>query len=377
MFSKATLRKVTLFVHLWLGLTVGLYFSLIGLSGSLLVMRDYLEPLQIREISYVEPPTPATALLPVSAVMTKLRSVQPPISADDLAYITLPQTRGGAYRISVSAPVPAERRLLLIDPYTGSVISNIREQGTFFGFLYGFHIMFLMDTPGALLNGAGGYLAALLLLSGLCLWWPATLRQFKARIVIKRNAGFKRIVLELHHVFGSYSFVVLLLITTTGAILIFPQPVQKLVKILGVQPAPRERVRVLVPPGGEHLPMDTLIAAGERVMPSVQMTGFAYPQKPSQPFSCYKKRSTPGFSPNIQIYVDPYTAKILKVSDDIQAPTETKIRRTLSLLHFGYWGGFLARLLYALVGLLPSGLFVTGVMIYLRKRKEKSLRASR
>ena len=56
-----------------------------------------------------------------------------------------------------------------------------------------------------------------------------------------------------------------------------------------------------------------------------------------------------GFFSYTQIFINPYTGKIVHVSQDSHSSLDKKIPRFLSMLHFGLWGSYFVKTLYALV----------------------------
>jgi len=363
--SKSAIRKTILFIHLWIGLILGLYFTVIGITGSVLVFQDNLEWLQTPEIVSVEPPAPGMKLLPLSELLERVHHAFPNAQGQDLANVTMPNKTGGAYRLSLDTKTPERMRQITVNPYTGQVMRNVIYAQTPFGFIRNLHISLLLGAAGELANGYGAMCVMLLLLSGLWLWWPAALRQLRARMSVKTDRGKNRFIRDLHHVLGIYSVLLLLIITLTGILFIFPKPVEKITDAIATSSS--KPSKVTAPAGAKRLPVDALLAIAQPVNRNIAISSFNYPSKPDQPFSCYKRSFAPGFFPYTRIFINPYTGKILRVAEDSRGSLDQKIPRFLSMLHFGLWGSFFIKIIYALVGLVPCGLFITGILMYLRK----------
>lgn len=353
-------------MHLWFGLILGLYFTIIGLTGSVLVFQDNLEPLQTPEIAFVAPPVSNASLLPLSEIMVRVHRDFPKASGQDLANVVFPYNAGGAYRLNIDTQTPQAMRQITVDPYTGRIIRNVVYADTPFGFIHNLHVSLLMGAAGELANGYSAVCVAFLLLSGLWLWWPATLRQLRARLSIKGSRGRIRFIRDLHHVLGIYSVLLLLMITFTGVLFVFPKPAQKIIAGMGSASSSREPA-ITVPIGAKRLPVDTLLAIARPVNYGVKISSFNYPSRPDQPFSCYKRSFAPGFFPYTRIFINPYNGIILRIAEDQNASPNQKIPRLLSILHFGLWGGLFIKIIYSLVGLVPCCLFMTGILMYLRK----------
>ena len=367
--GKAGIRRGVLAVHLWLGVIIGLYFSAMGLTGSVLVFEKELTHITAPETAHVTPPTAGAAPMPIEEIQTRLKAELPKASPGDLAFMIMPEAAGGAYTLSLGDG--GEKRYVTVDPYTGRILRNVNARATLVGFCQEFHIYLLNGQKGLLVNGYGALLTAILLLSGLWLWWPATVRQIRSRITVKWGAGAKRVTHDLHNTFGIYTLPLLLMVTLTGAMFAFFEPVQKAVYALTHTAKPAKPAPIIPPANAKRLPADTLVATANAITPEARMLSFIYPTKPAQPFTCYKQRSL-GFLPYIQVSINPYTGKVLRVSDDATAPLGDRVLRALSSLHFGWWGGITTKILYSLLGLTPITLFVTGLLMYLRKRRAKS-----
>lgn len=364
--AKSTIRKAVLFIYVWLGLILGLYFTIIGLTGSVLVFQDNLEPLQTPEIAFVAPPVSNARLLPLSEIMARVHRDFPKATGQDLANVVLPNNAGGAYRLNINTQTPQTMRQITVDPYTGGVIRNVVYANMPFGFIHNVHVSLLMGPAGELANGYGAICVAFLLIFGLWLWWPATLRQLRVRLNVKGNWGRNRLIRNVHPVLGICSVLFLWMITLTGILLVFPKPVQKMIAGMGSAHSSGEP-KLTAPMGAKRLPVDTLLAIARPVNSDVKISGFYYSSKPDQPFVCYKRSSASGFFPYTRIFINPYNGIILRIAEDGNASPNQKIPRLLRILHFGLWGGLFMKIIYSLAGLVPCGLFVTGILMYFRK----------
>jgi len=370
-----TLRKIIFFIHLWFGLFIGVYFTIAGVTGSILVFQEdiqvhYLMP----ERTAVTPPTPAAKLMPLSKIIAGLRKDFPDATDNNFALITPPETPGGAWFLRL--PSGKKTYATTVNPYTGQVIRQYPSNETWLDWVDDLHVNLLKKAPGKIANGYLGLLAGILLLSGIWLWWPATLRQIKLRSTIKRGAGIQRVIADLHNVFGFYSFLLLLAVTLTGSVIVFYAPVQKVViSVVGKSrrlPPPK----VVPPPGAHWLPIDALLPAAEKIAPESSFVFILFPTQPRQAFLCYK-RAKEGIWPDTRIYINPYNGKVLRVDSDSTDPLDTRIMRSASTIHFGRWGYLGIKILYAIIGLIPLGLFITGVLMYIRSRRTKVRRQRR
>ncbi|MCC6445071.1 MAG: PepSY domain-containing protein [Armatimonadetes bacterium] len=366
-------------LHLWLGLAAGLYGCAIGLTGSLLVFREELEMLQYPDTTRAVSLASGRKPLPLSRLLAGLRQSLPDLQEKDLASLEMPARPGGVYRLYMGDFYQAGNyRLVALDPVTGQILADRVVVRTPLGFVWLLHIHLLMGAKGLLTNGIGGLVVAGMLLSGFCLWWPATVSMLKTRLSVRCRYGLKRLLYDLHNVLGSYLFLLLLPLALTGAMFAFYTPVQQAVYALTGTPPDPKPPAVTPPAEARRLPIEALVRIAERTVPEARLRGVSYPTAPSEPFIGWKQ--TPGergFLPYTSVTVDPYTGHVLRVEQDRTAPAGPRVMRALSSLHFGRWGGLGTKLLYSLTGLMPTGLFLTGLLRYLQRRRGQARSRSR
>lgn len=373
---RAALRRGVAVVHLWFGLILGLYFVAVGLSGSLLVFEPELKAAAYPETVHVAPPTPGVALMPVSDVLSRLKRERSTLTSAQLSRITLPERQGGAYSLTYGDfAKPMEQRIITVNPYTGVVMRDAAARDSLPGFSLMLHGYLLLGAKGFLANGYAGGLTVLLILSGLWLWWPKTLRQLRIRSTVKWRGGAARVTADLHNVLGIYFLPLLLILSITGVVLVFYMPVQTAIyKWTKTPPFPSDPT--VTPPrvGTARLSVEQMTAIAERALPDAHPTALTYPQKPDQPFGCAMEFTLTGFSNYAEVFVDPYTGRVLQVNDERHATAGARIMRVLCNLHFGWWGGPITKSLYTIAGILPTAFSITGLLIYLRKRQARRAR---
>jgi len=118
------------------------------------------------------------------------------------------------------------------------------------------HGSLLMDSEGMTANAIGGFLLAVLCLTGIVVWWPGIVA-WRQALTIRANVGWKRLAFDLHGVVGFWSFAALLMWGVTGGYFVFPQPFRAAVSVIapvtltpapssvGFSPVPRPRVMPL------------------------------------------------------------------------------------------------------------------------------------
>ena len=361
---RPRIRRALALFHLWTGLALGLYFAILGLTGSFLVFRKDVEELVAPELARVAAPA-GTPLLPASRVVAAVRARYPDADEAALSSLTLPRYRGGAYALSLDG------KTLLVSPYTGAVLRKIDPARDPIEIVGNLHMSLLWQAKGMLLNTFGGILVAFLILSGLALWWPATVRQLRARLSVRRGVSLKRTLNDLHNVVGMVGLAFLLMASLTGATFGVWGPLHDGLYRLFGQSKPAEVPQSLpVPRDARRLPLDRLVARVEAAMPGATLQGMTYPAKPDAPLTAYGAVDE-GLSVYVSLALDPYTGGVVQKEDAREVPAAGIIMRGIHFLHLGTWGGWTVKILYALFGLLPLALYATGMgRWWLRKRRK-------
>lgn len=73
-------------------------------------------------------------------------------------------------------------------------------------------------SAGRLVMGVTAIAATLILLTGVAVWWPRSLRQLKSRLAVHIGCGFRRFAYDSHVSLGIYATVFLLLMSLTGPV---------------------------------------------------------------------------------------------------------------------------------------------------------------
>ena len=434
-------RRVFIFIHLWLGLVIGLWFSLIGLSGSVLAWRSELTAMELRAKFPVEKPSANAPMISLSQAIAigKPQSQTPPSEAppSEALTITIPNSRMPFY--SVVQGRARRGQMTLIDPYSGRWHPAVNTRDTLTGTIQQFHQRLIAGARGYVANGFFNVLAVPLVLSGLWLWWPKNVAQLRARLQVKRGTSLKRKLYDLHNVMGIYLYGILFVTTLTGAMLV----TQHIAADGGIRaflseetPAPTANARggesrgenrgrgdrgearggagraagnargegersganrpvenraadhqtqttnargaeqrggrgeseapeVVV--SGTRLSNEKILEIARGVRPQWELTRLQLPAQPNQAVAATFQKPS-GFTNSETVYLDPYRGQIVTSA----ARDESfNVRSWTRLLHLGEFGGVLSKLLYTLTGLMPLGLFVTGVWMWANKKFRK------
>jgi len=355
-------RKIILKLHLYLGLTVGLLFALIGVTGSLLVFSEEFD----RALN------PSILSVPVGQSKADYGAVESAVIAsfpDEKIYrIRLPRDSEDVYEFWMNG---SEGLRVYVDPYTGRVLGSRDYSETFRGRLFLLHTTILGGEWGKSIIGIGAFVFLAIGISGLVLWWRG-LRNVKRGLSINVRSGWKRANFDVHNAVGYFAFFLLSINIVSGIYLIFNATFEKTVNRLTVTedrpPAPLSTDVA----GRAPLPAAEIVERVGRVFPDAEATWFYIPASPQAAYMVRKKFPAE-HHPNGKsfVYLDQYTGEVLRTENATEVGIATKFVNDLYPMHIGRVGGLPHRLLQVAVGITPTLLLTTGFLIW-RNRSRRS-----
>ena len=340
------MRRWIFRVHLWCGALAGVFFVVLGLSGSVLAFEAPLDRLLHAKLSYV---VPSQHALPLDAI---LRSIKMSFPSDDVVAVTFAPSPKLSWEVALPSGI------VYVNPYTGQVLGQRQRGQTILGLAGEIHVRLATGTIGATIIRWSNLMALLLLISGVGLWWP------NRRIRFGGLDGSRRSWSDLHQAIGAIFFSFLFIAAGTGALISFEGPIRHAIQ------TPRDPARVpplqatAAPPsqGSRTVEPDEALAVAKAVLPRATPARIQMPAYGGN----YKVLMTEHrFSaPDIErmITIDPHSGQILSVSSE-DRPSIERFFEINEAVHTGSILGIVGRTLVALAGImvLPqafSGLFM-------------------
>ncbi|MEX0269200.1 PepSY-associated TM helix domain-containing protein [Leptolyngbyaceae cyanobacterium UHCC 1019] len=361
-------RNVAFHLHRWLGLAIGLLLILIGITGSLLIFEEEISDwLNTQQFGVIIPQAerlaPATVLDTAKAAHPNWQAINLYIPSDD----------HHPYKLRMTAP-DANPDLYLhgdhevfVHPYTGVVLGDRAERYSFYRFLLNLHYRLFAENIGIKIVGIAGLLLFILCISGLVLWtgWRKLINGFK----IKWKAHPKRVSFDIHKVAGIVAVIFLTLTAITGVGWNFYEFTQPAIYALTATPTlPNPESKPIA--GKSPVGLTEVLVKADTALPDSKTTIISLPDEPKAAFSIYKQ--IPGGSTyGGAVYIDQFNGQVLRVDDERRAALGDLILNAFIPLHFGTFWGLPSRILYVFVGLSPLMLFVTGVIMWWFRRKQK------
>jgi len=360
------MRRWLVTLHLWSGLAAGLLLVLLGLTGSALVFRAELERFATRDWRQIEPagqplPVDRWVELALQAVPGKVltRVVLP--HGEDEAPIVIVQTPG-ARNLEQAALVQ-----VFVDPYRGAVLGSRDTNSGVIDWLQDFHYALLAGEPGLKANGVLAAAMLLLALSGPVLWWPGWRNRRLALHVHRRPVFMKW--RDLHALSGLALAAVLALVAVTGLYYAYRSTATAVITAAtGAAAVPPPRVAPRAESAAEvAVPLQQIWDAARAAEPDARFDELRPGRPPSGAASLTFRDPGDAVVGRNRLFVDPYTARVLRVDRVSQQPAGTWLAANMGPWHFGSWGGRATQWLWFAAGFAPAFLFATGAWMWWRR----------
>jgi uncharacterized iron-regulated membrane protein len=370
------LRRFWLDVHLWLGVGLFLLLVPIGISGALLVWHHPLEELMHPQRFAV---SEGGAVLAPSAYLASSRAAFGDRAT--VSQIRMPEAAGDpvvvSARINGQTLAPGARPQSLtawLDPATGKVLDTANTRNELVNVMHRLHGSLLITTPGLgrKIVGWMGWAMTISCLTGLWLWWP---RNNKAA----RGLRWRRspsTMNNLHHMFGFWILVPLLVVSLTGVYISFPATSRALFGVAEWQTGPRPPRPVPPPPlAGPATPIDAAVAAARAEQPGLRLASVGLPTEGRR--ASWRVQFAPvGDGEPVTVQIGDSDGKAQKARERDAGPGAASRPDELSPLmrkiHDGQDMPFIWQLLVFLTGVAPPLLGVTGTVMWLRRRARRA-----
>lgn len=404
------LKKTLFQLHWFFGISAGLILAIMGVTGAI---YSYEEPLtKIFNPQSFSVPAQSGAVLTPAQLYAAYQQQYPEqkISAVTVVAST-PKASSTAEAASVNVAAPGSRRgkTYNVNPYTAKRLPEAKSEA-FFHFIEDLHRRLTMGEFGKQLTGISTFILIYFILSGLYLRWP---KKSSARewLVVKKNLKGRSFLWNLHAVVGTWVLVFYLLLAITGLTMSYDWYKRAMYSVMQVKPPPQR--------GGFNAPNSP--SNGQRPMRAQQQgaTGNNDSRQGGQGSQAGKGRDQPMINPALalgqgwQVFNQivpsyssatfrlPQQGSTLEISFVDAVPQHERARNTLKYnlaqqkveelnfykdkalnekimasilpVHRGSFFGPIWQFLTMLASLSMPLFFITGWMLYLKRRKQKKL----
>jgi uncharacterized iron-regulated membrane protein len=263
----------------------------------------------------------------------------------------------------------------MIDPSNGRVLGQRDYTNAPAFMIYRLHYTLLLyEWGGKQLVGVVGFVLLGLALSGLYSWWPKQGRFWRS-VSMRRGVSPLRFFVDLHNTAGFWALIVLLAISITGIGVVFPGVVRPVVGLLSkTTPDPSPRFETPSPKGTPQLPPDAIMRIAQATKPTLSITVLNPPTETSNAWRVRFRPddADPALRSRGAIWLDPWSGTVVqdRTSDAMSAGDRYMTEQLW--IHNGSTLGLFGRLLVLTAGFAPLALFISGGIMWFKKRSTKS-----
>lgn len=344
--------------HSWFGLLGGLFFIVMGISGSILIFHRELDNLifaEFQQDSFTSKPE-------LDASVFEVQQKYPGWDTR----ITSFETKG---LIAFDVRHARKRRYVFTNPATGIIVKDLNANSHFTAWLLKLHYSLHSGVIGRIAILLAGIVFLLSIITGTILYRKSIFKTLSFRIKLKSTRQ-RTFYSSLHRYVGSWALIFNLIIVLTGVVLAYS------VAKAGLNPRQEYNSPVI----------NTSIEAGlsqiEEKLPGFEPTYIRLPLEKASGITVYGK-----FKDDFLLYSEFFnqvklndkTGEIINLTRIMEADFPTRLNAVVMPLHYAEFGGLPVKILYALIGLTGPFLSVSGFILWWkkpeRKRKKSKLRA--
>ncbi len=359
--AERIVKRGLLRVHTWLGIALGLFWALQGLTGASLVFnRDLQDALLARPGQAAMAPLDQVITRSSAAAgarVTKLESFGPnPVLL--LAYY---QTEHG-------------ERTLVVDARDGTVLdrrnpgAQLPAGGATWGWLLRLHESLLLGDTGLLLVGTSGSFLLASLLVGL--WNAGWFAKWRAAMRMTRLPATRARLMGWHRLIGIVAAPALIVMVSAGIYLAFaPQLRSFLAEAAGYRPAYKPKSQAAPPV--VRLSAEQAYAVARGHFPGSTLVRIVLPSatSPVYLFRLLQPDDNRRWAGTSTLAVDPASGAIVDAYDSRKGPLANRLTDAIYSVHTGDVGGVAGRLCVLFAGLSLPAIGVTGAITWFRRRR--------
>lgn len=358
-------RKRLYALHTWVGFHLAWIMALVLATGTLATLSNEIDWLIHEELRAV----PDGERVPLPALADAARAFRP-----DHTLISLSSMGGDQFSWRARMADPFGRQTFVhVDPWSGAVTGEVHPLTVqrFFRDLHRY--LFMPNYLGLPIVTAMAFVLAISLYTGL-----KTARNWRTLAFrVRTERGLRVAVGDAHKAAGLWAswFFMVMIVTGIWYLLEFGAAAAG----QRMQPAgPRLETSRLEATGPVLEPAGAAawLAAAREAFPELEPTMILYPLRPDAPVQVQGSVGNPFLRERAnRVFLDPETAAVLHVQRAAEIPLVAYLNELADPLHFGYFGGLPAKLIWFVFGLAMTGLSLSGV--WLTWRRLHSLSPSR
>ena len=354
------MRRLILKIHLLIALIAGSFMVLLGATGSIIAFQPELDRVLHRDLTYVQPGGKVRPLVEIGNAVSRNYDDEPIV----------------AFLPSVSPDFPTQvilsRGIVSVNQYTGEIL-GIRARGqTFLGLVRALHVRLAAGDVGRNILRWSAVAMVFSLASGLYLWWPVK------RVRIRGPRWSTGFWFDVHNAVGIFSLLPLLVLAATGVVIGFEDQVAPVIdKLTGTRPVHVNEVTKLEPrPESQPITPDQAVAIAVAQLPGAVPYRVQMPRYGGVYVVALAVAQDRLAGERNSVSVDPWSGKIVSASFSTSLTARERVMVTNEAMHTGEIFGMPSRIIVALAGILLPIQALSGIVMWLRQRRNANSRLS-
>lgn len=359
---KKGVRKFILTLHLVCSLVFGLFIIAVCATGSVLVFGNQIE--HVLNPQYFKPASSEKNIGIKEAEKVFLEHYK----GFQISRMDVPSKLTNVYHASMSKghnEIDA-----YIDPSNGKLLGNFNREKSIVSFVKELHTHLLLDDIGETIIGIVAIAFIIILITGIYLWYPGIKRVFKS-LKIKWNKSQMAKNLSLHNFIGVITLPFLLVVAITGMLYPFQEKIEESLKLTFTSNYPQELKSV--DNGKQQIGLDKIVAQINKLHPEGELYKLRLPSDKEGVIEAQLSDGSydPEGKGNTTEFFDQFSGKHVGTFSKNTQTVYDQFFVWRESLHRGTFGGMFVKIIYALVGIAPLGLGITGITMWALKRKNK------
>ena len=233
--------------------------------------------------------------------------------------------------------------------------------------MHDMHANFLLGRDGRQLVGWAGIVMGVLGITGLILWLPRK-GQWKRAFLISTSGTPRKILRDLHGAAGIWGLVVFLIVTVTGVLIVYPIGGRPAGPPPGAPAAQREQAAPV-----ETYSVDAAIALVRAAKPDAVVRNVSLPRTTADTYrlNLGVRGEDRNDLPTVAT-VDSGATQVVSLRSPSDLSSTEYIAQVARALHLGRGGGWTWWILVTLSGVLPVIFCISGIWMWLLKRKNRA-----
>ena len=361
-------RKIVLTIHLYLGLSAGIFLVILGFTGSVIALEEDINHWLHPDLWYVTAgrrPLPENDL--VSAAQYRFRDTR-------VLAVQFPEASNLAQVMQM-----IDGTVVYLNPYDGSVLGSTvgrSNSDLALAYIHQIHLR-LVPNPmwapkladaGKIVVSVAGVFLCLLVPTGLALWWRGKRTSIHFRATDFKVPWFK-LFHDAHQAVGIYVSLFLMIAAITGILIGFDFGPRMFYSLTWSSPSALPQSFPTTPvPGATPIMADQVLEIARRAIPNARVATMILPQRSSGSFSVLMRvPQETSRAVHSTVTIDQYSGAVLNVRNYGDQPAGYRLIRFNRSIHTGDIFGFPSRILVSLSSLLLVAMVITGMVIWWKK----------